>query len=106
MATLGTESFISAGHDMDLDTNVIQELRQLAMAGTPPSQLLATLGRRLGLQDTNFRLLAIAYFREAFDLSLADAKGIGAASIFPGGGRGDAELDNEMAPIIRAAAHR
>jgi hypothetical protein len=92
--------------DLDLDANIVQELRTLASRGTPPSELVSILGRRLGLENTNFRLLAIAYFREAFFLTLADAKQIGAASIFPDGERDDSELDREIESIMRGTMER
>jgi hypothetical protein len=49
--------------------------------------------------------MAVAYFREAFALSLGDAKEIGASSIFLDGPRTDAKLDKEVAPMIEATRH-
>ena len=88
-----------------LDASIIQELRELADRGTLPSQLIHVVGHRLGLQYPDFRLLAVAYFREAFALTLADAKMIGASAIFPDGPWNDAELDREIGPIIRGTRH-
>jgi hypothetical protein len=90
---------------MQFDEKLIQELRELADRGTPPSQLVGVVGNRLGVGDINFRLLAIAYFRKAFALPLADATRIGAASIFPDSRGNDHELDTEVTPIIRGTRH-
>jgi len=90
---------------MDIDIDLVRELRVLAERGVAPSRLLAVIGERLGATNTNFRLIAIAYFREAFGVSLADAARIGAAKIFPGGGRTAAEVDSEMLPLIERARH-
>jgi hypothetical protein len=90
---------------MQLDPNVVRELRELADSGTPPSKLVSIIGSRLGPRDTNFRLLAIAYFREAFALPLADASLVGAASVFPEGPWSDAQLDSQIAPIIQRNRH-
>jgi hypothetical protein len=90
---------------MQFDASIIQELRDLAGRGTPPSQLVPVAGHRLGLQDQNFRLMAVAYFREAFALGLGEAKVIGASSIFPDGPWTDAQLDKEVAPMIEETRH-
>jgi hypothetical protein len=89
---------------MQFNRNLIHELRELAARGVPPSQLILVIGDRLGLERTNFRLLAIAYFREAFELTLADATRIGAAAVFPNGGRDEA-LDREVTSIIERTRH-
>jgi hypothetical protein len=89
---------------MQFNQTLIHELRELAARGVAPSQLILVIGHRLGLEHTNFRLLAIAYFREAFALTLADATRIGAAAAFPNGGRDDA-LDSELRPIIEGTRH-
>jgi hypothetical protein len=86
---------------LELDPNVVKELREQADSGTPPSKLIAIVEARLGLENTNFRLLAVAYFREAFGLSLADASQVGAASIFPGGSWSDTQLDTTILPLIQ-----
>jgi hypothetical protein len=85
----------------ELDPNVVKELREQADSGTPPSKLISIIGDRLGLANTNFRLLAVAYFREAFGLSLADASQVGAASVFPEGSWSDIQLDNTISPLIQ-----
>jgi hypothetical protein len=87
---------------MKLDASIVRELRIRALDGALPSQLVLLVGRRLNLGHTKFRLLAIAYFREAFGISLADAKIIGAASIFPGGQCDDADLNRIIEPIIKS----
>jgi hypothetical protein len=89
---------------MDLDKGITEELRALATKGAAPSELLGTVGRRLGVQGTNFRLHAIAYFREAFQLSLGDAMRIGAAEVFPDGQASNEEIDREMLPLIQGTA--
>jgi hypothetical protein len=86
---------------LELDPNVVKELREQADSGTPPSKLISIIEVRLGLENTNFRLLAVAYFREAFRLSLADASQVGAASIFPGGSWSDTQLDTTILPLIQ-----
>ena len=86
---------------MDLDKSLIQELRELAGRAIPPSTLILHIGNRLGMRDTNFRLPAIAYFREAFGLSLHDATNIGASCIFPDGARDDDELNEKLIPMIQ-----
>jgi hypothetical protein len=90
---------------MNLNKDLIQELREMAGCAIPPSQLILHIGDRLGVRDTNFRLLAIAYFREAFALSLHDATNIGASSIFPDGARHDNELNEKVIPMIQQTKH-
>ena len=90
---------------MKLNANIVRELRERALDGTLPSQLVMLVGRLLNLGHTNFRLLAVAYFPQAFGISLADAKIIGAASIFPGGECNDADLDRRLVPIIKSTRH-
>lgn len=87
---------------MELDGKVIDELRQLAAHGHPPCELAALIGRRLGLERTNYRIQAIAYFKEAFHLSMADAMRIGAAPVFPGEHRLAVDVDQELEPILDA----
>lgn len=90
---------------MVLDGSLVQELRHAASHGATPSKLILLVGDRLGVQNTNFRLLAAAYFREAFYLSLPEAATIGALSIFPGGALSEGDLDREMTPIIERTRH-
>ena len=85
---------------MEINARLVLELRSLAASGAEASELLAVIRDRLGLADENFRLIAIAYFREAFYLSLADASMVGAANIFPDGGRTAKQVDTQMHSII------
>ena len=90
---------------MEFDMNLIRELRELAANGVAPSKLVLLIGNRLEIDGADFRLQAIAYFREAFHLSLADAKRIGAASAFPGGNREDGDVDQEVVSVIKNTEH-
>ena len=80
-------------------------MRNQFEAGSTPYEFLIALGERLGTSGTNFRLRAIAYFREAFQISLADAMGIGAADIFPQGAATRDDINAQMMPIIEDALH-
>ena len=88
---------------MDLDDALIRELRKAAEAGATASRLVSMIGRYLGVLDTNFRLQAIAYMREAFFLSLREAMTVGALAIFPDGNSSAAQIDDEMRPILDVA---
>jgi hypothetical protein len=87
---------------MDLDHALVRELRQAAGAGATASQLVLMVGRHLGVLNTNFRLMAIAYMREAFFLSLREASTVGALAIFPDGNSSAAQIDDEMRPVLDA----
>lgn len=87
---------------MDLDHKIIEELRELAERGRSPCELAVLIGQRLGLEGTNYRLQAIAYFREAFRLSMPDAMRIGAAPVFESEQRPALDVDHEIRPIIEA----
>jgi hypothetical protein len=85
---------------MELDARIIQALRRLARNGVPSSHILQHLEHRL--QQDFSRLLAVAYFREAFFLSLRDAMTVGASGIFPDGGWTDADLNREMTQVMHS----
>ena len=87
---------------MNLDDALIQELRKAAEAGATASQLVLMVGRHLDALDTNFRLYAIAYMREAFFLSLPEASAVGALALFSDGHSSAAQIDDEMRPILNA----
>jgi hypothetical protein len=87
---------------MSLDYVLVQELRKAAEAGATASQLVLMVGRYLDALNTNFRLHAIAYMREAFFLSLPEASTVGALAIFPGGNSSAAQIDDEMKPILNS----
>jgi len=87
---------------MSLDIALVRELREAAEAGATASQLVLMVGRHLDAPDTNFRLYAIAYMREAFFLSLPEASTVGALAIFPDGNSTAAQIDDEMSPILNA----
>src|ERR1700676_765239 len=61
-----------------LDQAVIGTLRGMARQGRSPSEMVRELKRRLGMQTHILTLLS--YFRQAFHLTLADAKPIAALS--------------------------
>ena len=88
---------------MELDARIVQELRQLARNGAPSSQILQHLEHRL--QQDFSRLLAVAYFREAFFLSLRDAMTVGASGIFPDGRGSAADLNSEMTRLMHSTRH-
>ena len=88
---------------MELDVRIVQELRHLARDGVPSSQILQHLEHRL--QQDFSRLLAVAYLREAFFLSLRDAMTVGASGIFPDGGWADADLNSEMTRVMHRTRH-
>jgi hypothetical protein len=88
---------------MELDVRIVQELRQLARNGVPSSQILQHLEHRLE-QDFS-RLLAVAYFRKAFFLSLRDAVTVGASGIFPDGGWTAADFNSEMTRVMHSTRH-
>ena len=91
---------------MNLDDALVRELRKAAEAGATASQLVLMIGRHLDALDTNFRLYAIAYMREAFFLSLPEASTVGALAIFPDGHSSAAQIDDEMRPILNATRPR
>ncbi|WP_316166749.1 MULTISPECIES: hypothetical protein [unclassified Bradyrhizobium] len=91
---------------MSLDHALVRELRKAAEAGAPASQLVLMVSRHLDALDTNFRLYAIAYMREAFFLSVREASTVGALSIFPDGNSSAEQIDDEMRPILNATRPR
>lgn len=91
---------------MELDRDLIEELRARARRGERPCALARLISQRLGEAGKPHRLQAIAYFQEAFGLSLRDAMGIGAAPAFEPAGRGADEVDAEMLAILEENRHR
>lgn len=89
---------------MDLDGQLVLELRRLAADGVLPSKLIPVIANRLGIDQSACRLQAVAYFREAFQLSMGDAMRIGAAEVFPDGGSDDSSLDQELARTIQSTS--
>lgn len=87
---------------MKLDNDLIIHLRQLATSGHGPCELLTILGQWLSIEGTSYRLVAIAYFKEAFGLSLPDAMRIGAAPVFPGENRSREDVDAEIGGLMAA----
>jgi len=88
--------------ESEVDSDIIDEMRRLARSGAVPTQILRALQERLAADPSTFRLRAILHFREAFQLSIGDAKRIGAASMFPDSARSDQDLDAELLPLILA----
>lgn len=84
---------------MDLDQALVQELRREAAGGATPVELALHVRDRLA-QGDEVRLLAIAYFREAFFLSLQDIVMLGAWHRYSGGSSSDQELNAEVASVI------
>lgn len=61
-----------------LDPTLLASLRSMARQGRSPSEMLRTLKRSLG-EETHI-LTLLKYFRQAFDLTLAEVKPIAALS--------------------------
>jgi len=61
-----------------IDEAVVSALRGMARQGRSPSEMVRELKRRLGMETHVLTLLS--YFRQAFHLSLAEAKPIAALS--------------------------
>jgi hypothetical protein len=84
------------------DRAMVNTLRSMARAGRTPMELVGELRRHLGAATHILELLA--YFREAFKLSLAEAKPI--ARLFrddPRGVVGDEHLLDELVtPAIQS----
>jgi hypothetical protein len=74
--------------------------RAYAADGLVPSRLIHVIANRLGVPEAECRLHAIAYFREAFHLSLGDAMRLGGFQVFSDGGSDDVSLDQDLARII------
>ncbi|MGJ4963974.1 hypothetical protein [Bradyrhizobium sp. HKCCYLRH3061] len=87
---------------MNLDPTLVRALRNAAEVGAPASQLVMMIGRHLDALDTNFRLYAIAYMREAFFLLLPEASTVGALEVFPDGHSSAADINDEMRPILNS----
>lgn len=86
-----------------LDQRLVGDLRGMARAGKSPSEMFNSLQGALG--GTPHILTLVAYFREAFALSLAEAKPFAALSRNESRGIEDkALLDELLAPEI--AKHR
>jgi hypothetical protein len=88
---------------MNFDRALVDELRALAAAGERPCALAGVILHRLQLGAGQGRLQVVAYFQEAFSLSLQDAMRIGAAPIFPGENRATSDIDAEMLALLDAA---
>jgi len=87
---------------MNFDRHLVDELRALAGAGERPCALAGVVLHRLQLGAGAGRLQVVAYFQEAFALSLQDAMRVGAAPIFPGENRPTSDIDAEMLPLLEA----
>ena len=84
---------------MDLDRMLVRELRCKAAGGATPVEL-ALLVRDWLAQGDEVRLLAIAYFREAFFLALQDVVALGAWQRYSEGSSSDEDINAEIAPMI------
>jgi hypothetical protein len=85
---------------MELQSDLLAELRERARRGEGPCSLAELIGRRLGEEGSSYRLLAILYFKEAFGLTIMEAKNIGAAPVFEPGGRSADDIAAEMMQIL------
>ncbi|MFZ5890276.1 MAG: hypothetical protein ACOY0T_04335 [Myxococcota bacterium] len=90
---------------MEFNRQLLQEIRKMAAHGAAPSRLLRVIVDRLNMPQAESRLHVVAYFREGFHLSLADAMSVGASCVFPDGNRADGDLDIEMRALIMATQH-
>jgi hypothetical protein len=86
---------------MEIDRELVQEIRDLAERGATASEILVVIEQRMGTVRTSFRLFAIVHFQEAFQLSFVDAMRVGAADVFPGGAMTSAELDAQMHLLLK-----
>jgi hypothetical protein len=84
-----------------LDSAVIRQLREMAISGKSPSQMLMALRECLG-RETHI-LTLVHYFQGAFSLDLSEAKPL---VTFTRGGTGDVTdvdfLDKLVMPAIEA----
>ena len=76
---------------------LIQALRELAERGADVPELVELLQQRLEVEDESAVLLAIVYFRAAFDLSLREAMPLREWL----GGRDRTEIDSILIPAIQ-----
>lgn len=82
-----------------LQPNLVVRLRELADEGAEVSELLDEIGVGRNAQSEQ-RLLAIAYFREAFSLPVNEAMVIGASNRFTDGSWTDDEVSSRLRPAI------
>jgi hypothetical protein len=85
---------------MELRNDLIEELRDRARRGDRPCALAELIGRRLDKEGASYRLQAIAYFQEAFGLTLTEAMHIGAAPVFEQTGRSADDIDAELMEML------
>jgi len=91
---------------MELDRDLIADLRARARRGERPCALAQPISQRLGEAGKPHRLQAIAYFQEAFRLTLRDAMGISAAPAFEPAGSSADEVDAGMGALLEKNRHR
>lgn len=82
------------------DLKAINHLRELAQSNQSVIEMLEYLIDTLSLNH-NSRLIAIAYFKEAFSLNLSDAAQIGAWEFFDGGTWGSNSIEQEIGPLVK-----
>jgi len=88
---------------MNLDNALIDELRTKAREGANVSTLADLIPAHLG-QAANSRLMAIAYFHEAFRLPISELGVLGAWCRYGDGQLSDEEIEKELGGGIRKSS--
>src|SRR5258708_2685317 len=83
----------------NLDSDLIEQLRELARQGRTVAEMVHHLRSSLGPAE-DFTITVLRYFRTAFNLTLGEARNIEGAHCMGNEALSDDELDSMLRPLI------